>query len=68
MGSREFLQTVVFSDEKKFNLDGPDGICHYWQNLRKKPLILWKRVQDGGSVMIFADFAYFELGKISELA
>ena len=64
MGSREFWRTVVFSDEKKFNLNGPGGIHHYWQVLSKKPLILSKRVQGGGFDMIWAAFGYFELGKI----
>ncbi|XGW34798.1 hypothetical protein V3C99_018652 [Haemonchus contortus] len=29
---------VVFSDEKKFNSDNPDGNKYYWRNLRKEPV------------------------------
>ena len=47
---------VIFSDEKKFNLDGPDGFRYFWHDLRKEEEIFSKRVQGGGSVMIWAGF------------
>lgn len=48
---------VVFSDEKKFNLDGPDGCHAFWTDLQDSPEIFSKRVQGGGSVMVWAGFS-----------
>jgi transposase len=38
---------VVFSDEKKFNLDGPDDCKYYWQDLRNDKKITWSRHSGG---------------------
>ncbi|DAZ94377.1 TPA: hypothetical protein N0F65_001111 [Lagenidium giganteum] len=40
-------EQCVFSDEKKFNLDGPDGPQYYWHDLRKS---------GGVSVMVWGAF------------
>ena len=40
-----------------FNLDGPDGFHYYWHDLQKEKLIFSKRVQGGGSVMIWGAFS-----------
>lgn len=45
---------VIFSDEKKFNLDGPDGFRYYFHDLRKEEVILSRRQMRGGSVMVWA--------------
>ena len=50
-------QDVVFSDEKKFNLDGPDGFRYYWHDIRKESSYFSKRQFSGGSVMIWGGFA-----------
>ena len=49
---------VIFSDEKKFNLDGPDGYHYYWHDLRTEPKYFSKRAFGGGSVMVWAAIAY----------
>lgn len=46
----------VFSDEKKFNLDGPDGLQYYWHDLRREKKIFSKRQSGGGSVMMWGAF------------
>jgi hypothetical protein len=51
--TNEWFQ-VVFSDEEKFNLDGPDGLQYYWHDLRKEPQWFTKRNAGGGSVMCWA--------------
>lgn len=50
--STEWYRTI-FSDEKKFNLDGPDGFSYYWHDLRKAKRIFSKRNYGGGSLMIW---------------
>ena len=46
--------SVIFSDEKKFNLDGPDDFAYYWHDLRKEKKYFNKRHNGGGSVMVWA--------------
>ena len=46
-------EKYVFSDEKKFNLDGPAGFKYYWHDLRKQPRLFSKRQSGGGSIMIW---------------
>ncbi|OAF68034.1 hypothetical protein A3Q56_04227 [Intoshia linei] len=41
--------SVIFSDEKKLNLDGPDGFQFYWHDLRKKIEVYSTRQNGGGS-------------------
>lgn len=56
MNWNEKWKFVVWSDEKKFNLDGPDCFSYYWHDLRKEKTLFSRRVQGGGSVMIWGSF------------
>jgi len=55
----EILFQVIWSDEKKWNLDGPDGSKSYWHDLRKEPLYFSKRNFGGGSVMLWGAFSSY---------
>ncbi|KAG2978279.1 hypothetical protein PC118_g12384 [Phytophthora cactorum] len=45
---------IIFSDEKKWSLDGPDGFQTYWRDLRRPPRQTKRRQAGGGSVMVWA--------------
>ena len=49
--------TIIFSDQEKFNLDGPDGIQCYWHDLRKEEQVFSRRPLGGKSVMIWGAFS-----------
>lgn len=52
-----FYVKVIFSDEKKFNLDGPYGFQYYWRDLRKNPVHFSRRNFGGGSLMVWGGFS-----------
>lgn len=51
-------RNVIFSDEKKFNLDGPDCYSCYWHDLSQKSIVRSKRNFGGGSLMVWGAFSY----------
>ena len=53
----EKWESVVFSNEKQFNLDGPDGSQCYWHYLRKEKRLFSKRPFGGGYVMVWGAFS-----------
>lgn len=48
---------VVFSDEKKWNCDGPDGMRYQWEDTRAPVQPNLRRHSGGGSVMVWAAFS-----------
>ncbi|GBM11429.1 Transposable element Tc3 transposase [Araneus ventricosus] len=50
--------SVLFSDEKKWNLDGPDGNIKYRHDLQKELSSFFSRQSGGGSVMVWAAFGF----------
>jgi len=56
-------EKIIYSDEKKFNMDGPDGFYYYWHDLRKTQRVLSKRHTSGGGVMVWAAFCNY--GRVS---
>ena len=51
---------IVFSDYRKFNLDGPDGFAYYWHDSRKEQKCFSKRQQGGSGVTIWEAVSYYE--------
>ncbi|GBM12284.1 Transposable element Tc3 transposase [Araneus ventricosus] len=45
--------SVIFSDEKRFNLDGPDGFQYYLHCLKQKEQYYSTRQQGGGSLIVW---------------
>lgn len=64
MGWTKIWKTVVFSDEKKFNLHGPEGFQLYFDDFRKEEVYLSRRVQSSGSVMVWTAFEWDDTSDI----
>ncbi|KAH9073762.1 hypothetical protein Ae201684P_003265 [Aphanomyces euteiches] len=47
---------MVFSDEKRFNLDGPDVFAFYWHDIRKEEKRFSQHQHGGGGVMVWGAF------------
>lgn len=48
---------VIFSDENKFNLDGPDNLAFYWHDLRKEERIFSRCQKGGGGTMVWGAYS-----------
>jgi hypothetical protein len=49
-------RSTVFSDEKKWNIDGSDGLKCYWRCLKDEPKVRFSRQNGGGSVVVWGGF------------
>jgi transposase len=49
---------VIFTDEKKFSCDGPDGFKMYWHDLSKDKKVCMSRNFKGKGIMIWGAFSY----------
>lgn len=56
---KEEWHFVVFSDEKKFNFDGPDGFNYYFHDLRKEEQFLTRHHSREGGVMVWGAVSYY---------
>lgn len=54
----DLFHCTIFSDEKKWNMDGPDGTKYIWQDLRKEPRSFFSRHSGGKSVMVWGAFSH----------
>jgi hypothetical protein len=52
------METCIFFDEKKFNLDDPFCYNYYWHNLNLKKFKRVKRNCGGGTVEMWGTFTY----------
>lgn len=48
---------IIFSDEKRFTLDGPDGCKYYWHDIRREPRTFFSRQSGGGGIMVWGGFS-----------
>lgn len=48
---------VIFSDDNRLNLDGPDGCKYHWHEFRKERRIFFSRHSDGGGLMICGEIS-----------
>lgn len=48
-----FWNKVIFNDEKKLILDGPDGLPSYWNDLCTQERVILKRQNGSISVMVW---------------
>lgn len=56
---RVYGARLFFSDENKFNPDGPDGLASYWHNLRREEKLFSTRYRGGASLMLWGAISFY---------
>ncbi len=51
-----YWKRVVFIDEMRFCIDGPDGRASYWHDSRIEPRYLSRHQNGGASIMVWGAF------------
>ena len=54
---KQWLRSI-FADDKRFCLDGPDGLAYYWHDKRLSKKKFSKRANGGGGVMVWAGISW----------
>ena len=49
---------MIFTDEERFNLEGPDGLHCYYHDLRKEQQLPSRRSMGGDGITIWRDIGY----------
>ena len=49
---------TIFTEEKRFCLDGPDGTAYYWRDSRLPRSSFSRRQRGGGGVMVWAEIGW----------
>ena len=63
----QFMDVDNFSDETKWNLDGPDGPQHYWRHMRVSVGQTNRLQMGGGFVMVWGGFSGVRKTKLAIL-
>ncbi len=59
---------TVYSHEKRFSLDGPDGLASYWHDVNRQRLWQCRRQQGGVGFIVWGCFSFKGKGNLNKVA